>query len=243
MEHSQNPVPMDHWAQQSPIKLFRAESLYVEFPKSFLSIDYSGAPFSGKFDGVPGHKNFVLNELSPDQNPPLVKLGCVTAELVKIHLHTPSEHELEGENKGGEIHLIHQIKNPTGGSELLVLGVFFEVKAKKEKAEKEEKATSVESKFFQLWAASLKAAAQQTGLADAPDVSIDPRHLLPKTTKWYRYEGSLTSEPYREIVSWVVFTKTLGIESEDLKLLQAEAHQPEREVQAINRRFVLRNFN
>ncbi len=233
MEQNQNPYPMDHWAQQSPIQLFRDESLFVDFPKGFLSIDYSGAPFAGTFQGEPGHKNFVLSKLSDDQCPPLVKLGCVTAELIKIHVHTPSEHELDGEHKGGEIHLVHAIRHPTAGSELLVLGVFFEVKAKCE-----------ESGFFQLWAASLKAAAQQTGPSDSPVVWIDPRVLLPKPTKkWYRYEGSLTTTPYSETVSWVVFTKTLGIDSEDLKLLEAEAHQPERKVQSINRRFVLRNFD
>ena len=62
MEQNQNPYPMDHWAQQSPIQLVRDESLFVEYPKGFLSIDYSGAPFAGTFQCEPGHKNFVLSK-------------------------------------------------------------------------------------------------------------------------------------------------------------------------------------
>lgn len=230
MEHGKNPFPMDHWAQQSPIKLFKAESTYVEFPQSFLSIDYSGAPFDGEFCGEPGHRNFVLSKLRPGQRPPLVTLGSVQAELVKIHVHTPSEHELEGDPSDGEIHLIHEIKNPTAGSELVVFGVLFD-----------EKKVGVKSDFFKMWATQLKAA-KRTARSDAATVSIDPRQLLPTTTKWYHYEGSLTSEPYNEFVSWLVFPDTLGITSDDLKKLKREAHQPERETQGVNRRFVLRNF-
>lgn len=65
---------------------------------------------------------------------------------------------------------------------------------------------------------------------------------MPKTDKWYRYEGSLTSEPYSEIVSWLVFVDPLGIDSADFRKLKKNAHQPERPVQPINRRFVIRNF-
>lgn len=73
-------------------------------------------------------------------------------------------------------------------------------------------------------------------------VRIDARKLLPSQRKWYRYEGSLTSEPYSEIVTWIVFPALLSISSDDLTQLKKEAHQPEREIQDINRRVLLRNF-
>ncbi len=56
------------------------------------------------------------------------------------------------------------------------------------------------------------------------------------------YEGSLTSEPYSEIVSWLVFVDPLGVDLADFRKLKKNAHQPERPVQPINRRFVIRSF-
>jgi carbonic anhydrase len=224
---STNPFPMSHWPQQSPIKLFKSASLFVNFPKNYLTLDYRDAPFTGKFVGHAGHKNFELNPHS-GKYPPILTLGGQKAELVKIHLHTPSEHDLEGANQDGEIHLIHKIVSPTAGSELIVLGIFFEKSAK-----------PIKGDFFQLWTNELKAAKKAQ---DGKETQIDPRNLLPPQDKWYRYEGSLTSEPYNEIVTWVVFPTPLGIASDDLNKLKKEAHQPERPTQDINRRFVLRNF-
>lgn len=225
---SKNPFPMSHWPQQSPIKLFKSESLFVEFPKNHLTLDYRDAPFMGEFVEDHGHTNFVLTKPHPGKHPPVIILGNQKAELVKIHLHTPSEHDLEGANQDGEIHLIHKIDSPTGGSELIVLGVFFKKAAK-----------AIKGDFFKTWTNELKNAKKG---GDGPEIPIDPRNLLPPHDKWYRYEGSLTSEPFNEIVTWIVFPAPLGIASEDLNKLKKEAHQPERPTQDINRRFVLRNF-
>jgi carbonic anhydrase len=130
-------------------------------------------------------------------------MGDVTAELIKIHLHTPSEHDLEGEDLGGEIHLIHRLSSPVNGSELLVVGVFFN-------ADK----TAAKSDLFSMWAAQVDPKSKVT--TDSKGLKIDPRNLVPKNPnneKWYRYEGSLTSEPYSEIVSSLVFVDPIGIES------------------------------
>lgn len=219
----------DHWSQQSPIKLFHSESIFSPFPRGFLSIDYKGGPFAGEFEGEDGHQNFVLKK-PPGNRTPTIKLGSMIAELIKIHLHTPSEHDLEGKNKAGEIHLIHKIKQPTNGSELLVVGVFFD---------KDDKADNMD--FFNLWANQLKSAKKGVK-SGSSSFDINAEHLLPNTKKWYRYEGSLTSEPYSEIVSWLVFCDSLGITSSSLRLLKQYAHQPERPTQDLNRRYVLRNF-
>ncbi|MDY3554229.1 carbonic anhydrase family protein [Gemmata sp. JC717] len=233
-----NPFPFDHWPQQSPIKLFTADALFVDFPADHLRIDYSGAPYQGAFEGESGHKNFVLDaNLSSGQSPPILTLGRVKARLVKIHLHTPSEHDLEGKDHDGEVHLIHQIENPTTGSELIVLGVFFA----KSTAKKSAKAGAELTEFFETWTAGVKAA-KRLGKSSGGPVAIDPNLLLPGLDKWFQYEGSLTSEPYNEFVTWVVFPTPLGITSDGLKKLKAEAHQPERPTQDINRRYVLRNF-
>ncbi len=229
MSESRNPFPWHHWPQQSPINLVKGESLQVKFPKSFLKCDYRDSPFTGQFEGEEGHNNFVLSKPHCGKNPPIVTFGSMQAELVKIHLRTPSEHDCEGKDLDGEIHLIHKIVNPTAGSELLVIGVFFD-----------RGASIVNTDFFSSWSAHLGKG--QSAKTIDEEIVIDPRKLLPKSVDWYHYQGSLTSEPYSENVSWLVLVEPIGIGSADLKKLKANAHQPERSVQPINRRFVIRNF-
>lgn len=226
MAENHNPFPVHHWAQQSPINLVKHETVFVKFPKNYFKADYRNAPYTGRFIEEHGHKNFVLDSPSRGTLPPKITVGNVEAELIKIHVHTPSEHDVDGHDLAGEIHLIHRILNPQMGSELIVLGVFF-AKLK----------TSVAPEFFKMWASGAKSnKSSQT-------YSIDPRKLLPNTAKWFRYEGSLTTAPYSEIVSWLVFKEPIGIGSSDLKKLVQHAHQPEREVQPINRRIILRSFS
>jgi len=229
MSEPTNHVPTHFWKQQSPINLAKCDSVHVKFPKSFLKFDYQDAPFTGRFDGKHGHENFVLDKPHSGKNPPLLKLGDVQAKLVKIHLHTKSEHNLEGKDLDGEIHLIHEIVNPTAGSDFLVVGVFFN-----------ESKSPVKTDFFSMWAT--QTSKSRSAKVREEVVQIDPRKLLPKLEEWYRYEGSLTSEPYSEIVSWLVFVDPIGVGTEDFTKLEKNAHQPERPVQPINRRFVIRNF-
>ncbi len=229
MSESNNPFPMPHWPQQSPINLSKSESVYVKYPKTVFKFDYSGAPFQGKFIGEDRHKNFELLSIPAGQAKPTIQFDGVKAELIKIHLHTGAEHGLDGVDLGGEIHLIHKIEEPTHGSEFLVLGVFF-VPAEK----------PIKTSFFSDWLSGISTTAHKQD--DEPVVSLDPRNLMPKTGKWYRYEGSLTSKPYNEVVSWLVFVDPLGISSSDLTKLKRKAHQPERPIQPLSRRFVIRNF-
>jgi carbonic anhydrase len=228
-----NHVPTHFWKQQSPINLTKQHSIHARFPKSFLNVDYREAPFSGSFEGEEGHRNLVLDKPHSGKHLPTLTMGDVTAELVKIHLHTPSEHDLEGIDLGGEIHLIHRLASPVNGSELVVVGVFFN---------EDESAGKLD--FFKMWVKHVEA--HRVDKSATEKVKIDPRNLVPKNPnneQWYRYEGSLTSEPYSEIVSWLVFVDPIGVRSADFGKLKDNAHQPERPVQPINRRFVVRNFS
>lgn len=224
METPKNPAPADHWSQQSPIDLSHRHSYACVPPPHYFSHDYEDGPYHGEFVEKNGHWNFELR-LRPDQRPPMLRLNGLEARLVKIHLHTHSEHHLDGHEMAGEIHLIHEIAEPSDGSKLIVLGVFFEAD---EAAE-----GSHQARFMKAWAAD-----------DVEEADVDPRQLLPSiTTDWYRYEGSLTSEPYDEVVSWLVFTEPLKVHSASFEAIAKSAYQPERtELQPRNRRFVLRSF-
>jgi carbonic anhydrase len=232
MSSPTNHSPNHFWKQQSPINFVKDHSIHVKFPKSFLKFEYKDAPFLGRLEGADGHGNFVLDKPHSGSNLPMFTMGNVTAELIKIHLHTPSEHDIEGKDLGGEIHLIHRLASPVNGSELVVVGVFFNVDKAAEKRE-----------FFSMWAAQVDPKSKVT--PDSKGVKLDPRGIVPKnpnSENWFRYEGSLTSEPYSEIVSWLVFADPIGVLPAEFKILKEHAHQPERPMQPINRRYVLRNF-
>lgn len=226
---TKNPTPSQFWPQQSPIDIIHERTFHVTLPAGYLSIDYKDAPYPGRFVGEPGHKNWeLLCDRLGKRRPPTIDLGGVLAQLIKIHLHMPSEHDLEGHDQAGELHLIHRIVDPAAGSQLIVLGVFFTVA---------DRGPCVPAEFCKAWASQQHADAQTQD-----EVFIDPNLLLPDPSRWYRYEGSLTTHPYDEIVSWLVFATPLGIASRDLEVLKTSAAQPERDAQAPTRRFVLRNF-
>ncbi|MGD9647336.1 MAG: carbonic anhydrase family protein [Pirellulales bacterium] len=214
MTQAGSSFPWPYWPQQSPIDLNLDDSIYFDAPNDYFKEDYRDAPFAGDFEGEPGHANFVLSKPHSGKHPPHVMLAGQRAELVKIHLHTPAEHYLGGRPPRGEIHLIHKIRRPFGGSELIVLGAFF-----------------VDDRL-----------PEESPLPSGH--RIDPRKLLPKGNdkKWFRYEGSLTSSPYCENVTWLVFLDPVDTSSADFKKIRAFAHQSQRPLQPLCRRYVLRNF-
>lgn len=224
MAQADNQKPRTYWPQQSPIGLSVGGSYRVDFPSTFFGYDYADAPYEGRFVEEGGHYNF---ELTPPYRgrAPTITLGGVEAKLVKIHMHTPSEHHVGGRPLDGEIHLIHEIVRPTEGSTHVVLGVFLA---------KARTCSSAMKGFVESWMRGL----------EGGTVEIDPRCLLPADTdQWYRYEGSLTTGSYAEVVSWLVFVEPADLDSESLELIEKRANDPpERPPQASSRRFVLRSF-
>lgn len=77
--------------------------------------------------------------------------------------------------------------------------------------------------------------------------SIDffPRHPdgnTPDLTNWFHYEGSLTSEPYSEDVSWFVMKNESPIDPADVDALKKYAEQEARPPYSLDRRLVVKSF-
>jgi hypothetical protein len=75
---------------------------------------------------------------------------------------------------------------------------------------------------------------------------VMPKDFLPKREedwkKWYHYQGSLTTEPYSENVSWFVLPVVADVRSSDVRYLATQTFHEPRKVHALDRRFVLRSF-
>jgi len=218
-----------YWAQQSPINLSKSSSYFVDFPKSPLEIKYQGE-YTGSFQEHNERLDFVLDKNQEGNRRPEIVFNCKTAVLKKIHLHMKSEHNLEGKDLDGDIHLLHQtVDSSDDDPEYIVIGIFFEL------GESKKSSISLES-------LSAGFARAQSG-EDKSTINIDPRSLIASDEKWYWYHGSLTSPEYTENVTWVVLTEPLvATDSDDFKTIKRNASQPERKIYELGRRFLLRNF-
>jgi carbonic anhydrase len=111
-----------------------------------------------------------------------VRIGGTRYELLQFHFHTPAEHRLDGHQFPVEQHFVH--RGPAG--ETLVVGLF-------------------------LTPGGHGGTVQDTVLGGLPEecgpereVTGDLAAALPRDLSTFRYEGSLTTSPFSEPVSWLV---------------------------------------
>lgn len=124
-----------------------------------------------------------------------VTLGGARYDLVDFHFHTFSEHRLDNRQFPLEQHFVH-----TGpGGETLVIGLFI----------------TPGGRGGTLQDQVLTAVPDKGG----PDVFVPHADLaagLPADLSTFRYEGSLTTAPYTEPVSWLVLRSHLPIQARSL---------------------------
>jgi carbonic anhydrase len=138
--------------------------------------------------------------------------------LRQFHFHAPSEHTLAGQHLPLEVHLVHQASN--GG--LAVLGVFFTAGAE------------------HPGLANLLAQLPTPGAElhfDEMVVRLD--WLIPEEDRFYRYDGSLTTPPCSEGVSWIVMAQPIGASAAQLDSIAGVLGGNNRPVQLAGEREVL----
>ena len=221
--------------QQSPIEINPATALRIYLADHYLYPSYSGRELNGHFD-VPS-KNFVFDEVES------FKIGTQDWVIRKIHFHDLAEHRFVGRDRAHyECHIVHTMgtkasDDPGATGPKLVLGTLFH---KDEKAAPRPSAKKLNEKLKatkESWQAEREAVDVVT--------SINPLEFLPDRGDWdcwFRYEGSLTSEPFSEDVTWYVFDRETGILKSEVDHLAGTAEQEARPVHALDRRYVLRSF-
>ena len=147
-----------------------------------------------------------------------VSIGDHRYALKQFHFHSPSENEIDGKRHPLEAHFVHA----DADGNLAVVAVMFEEGA-------ENKALK------QAWA-HMPEKAGQVLKADAT-----AGDLLPDNHDYYRYNGSLTTPPCTEGVTWLVMQHPLAASAKQIKQFEHVMHHPNnRPIQQANARLIMR---
>ena len=131
--------------------------------------------------------------------------------LLQFHVHTPSEHVIRNSDRGtvnypGELHFVHAAETADGGidgSRLAVVGVFVDVV--------ERTANPRVDAFFRNMA---KDYAGALTVPSGKGIEVDISKLAPIATRFWRYQGSLTTPPCSETVEWIMLAQPLQMSNE-----------------------------
>lgn len=145
-------------------------------------------------------------------------LGDTHYALLQFHFHAASEHTINGRQAPMEVHFVHQ----SAAGDLAVIGVMVE---------RGDALTTLGS----IWAAMPADAGATPGIA----ARIHLNEFLPADRDAFRYQGSLTTPPCSEIVSWTVLTHPVTATPQQIDAFQTRHPDSFRPVQPLNRRYVL----
>ncbi|MGH9682572.1 MAG: carbonic anhydrase [Candidatus Acidiferrales bacterium] len=139
--------------------------------------------------------------------------------LVQFHFHHPSEEEIGGKRFDMVAHLVHQ--DPQG--RYLVVAVLF-------------KSGGVNPFIHVLWTNLPKEAGKELTVKK---VVLNAEDILPSDQNYYRFEGSLTTPPCSEGVTWYVLKTPVEISSEQIAVFAKMFPNNARPIQPANGREIL----
>ena len=149
----------------------------------------------------------------------VLSVGDESFELAQYHFHAPSEHTVDGRHSAMEMHLVHQAES----GELAVLGVLIE--------------EGMHNPAFDVvWAELPDEVGEEIHLEH---VTVNVDDLLPTDRSTFRYQGSLTTPPCSEGVSWLVMVDPIELSAEQIGQFTAIFPGNNRPTQVLGERTVL----
>lgn len=139
-------------------------------------------------------------------------------ELQQFHVHSPSEHHIDGEPFALEAHFVH--RNARGG--FAVIAVLFRTGARHEGL-----------------ARVGQAAPAEPGSTRPLEARLEELAIVPAGRSYYRYSGSLTTPPCTEGILWVILKTTSTISREQIETFVSVIGADARDLQPLNGRLVL----
>ena len=192
--------------QQSPIDI----TGYVEGNSEPVSFSYGANGKTVRNDGKAVHLDY------PPGN--TMYVGRKTLTLKSAHMHSPSEHLVDGVSFAAELHMIHE----DADGNLAVVGQLFRL--------------GEPSPAMQ----AILDAAPAVGETVSEGVTINAASFAPDELSYYRYDGSKTTPPCDEPVDWYVMSEPKTISPEQVEqLLELSGGPTNRPVQPIGDRVII----
>lgn len=201
---------------QSPIDVSTtsrgaAPTVTMRFPAATLRIVHQ----THVADGINNGHTIQINYPAADT----LTLGDTSYQLAQYHFHAPSEHTVNGKHFPMEMHMVHKGADGT----LAVVGVFIEQGQQN-------------AAFEPVWADLPKQKGVETHYGA---VSVDVDALLPTVRTSYRYDGSLTTPPCSEGVTWIVMTTPIQLSPAQIAAFTQLVSGNNRPIQPLNGRPVV----
>ena len=149
-----------------------------------------------------------------------VEVGGEHFTLLQFHLHTPSEHTMDGRSIPAELHLVHA--DSVGN--LAVVGVLLE-----------------EGDTNEAYTPLVENLPAQAGEQRTAEAMFNAADLLPANLQYVRYDGSLTTPPCTEGVKWHVLTEPVTLSATQIEAITALIPNTNRPVQPLNERELVMN--
>ncbi len=192
--------------QQSPVDI----TGYVAGDAEPLSFSYGTDAVEVRNDGKAVHFDY------PPGN--TMSIGQKSLTLISAHMHSPSEHLLDGVSFAAELHMIHA----DADGNLAVVGQFFRLG---------ESSPAVQA---------ILDAAPATGESVSDGRNLNAGDYTPNGHGYYRYDGSKTTPPCDEPVDWYVMREPKTISQDQVDRLLALSGGPSnRPVQPIGDRVIV----
>ncbi|WP_161805046.1 carbonic anhydrase [Amantichitinum ursilacus] len=195
---------------ESPINIENAKPAPPKYPR--LAVSYKTLPLD------------ILNtghaiQFQAQASDSKILLGKGEYQLQQFHFHSPGEERFGGKSSDMDAHFVH--KNSKG--QLAVLAVQFNIGMHPNR--------ELQKLLEQIPA--------EPGKEQKMDnVRIDPTALLPRKRGYYTYDGSLTTPPCSEGVTWIEFKQAVEISQDQLEAMQNYYRGNQRPVQPLNGRVV-----
>jgi carbonic anhydrase len=203
---------LDHGLVQSPVNILSDDAVQGKH-RVALHYDHT-AP------------NFIVNkgttiELDFPSGGGSITYDGKEYDLLQLHFHTPSEHQIDGVTYPMSMHIVNQMRteHANGRPHYLVIAILFKMG----------EPNHFVGSFLQAVPAKPGATAQL-----APNtVYLDELFPGCKMPHYFHYRGSLTTPPHTETVEWLILKQVKEASPEQIRRINAIEGDNARHVQAL----------
>jgi len=194
--HSQSPIDIKDAMAVQPEK---KNNLNLNYRKSSIDILNNGHT-----------EEFVISKGNS------LQFNGKTYQLKQFHMHTLSEHTVNGKHFPLEIHFVNKADDNT----YAVISVLVK--------------EGEESTFLNTYLGHFPKHEGEY----KQDGELEIMTVLPNTDHYYHYKGSFTTPPCTEVVEWIVLKEHPTASKEQLETLHKLMHDNYRPLQALNTRVI-----